>query len=280
MMTNNYMTLFADDSTILFTNDVLNNIESDIYNSLTSIINWLEYNNLHINLTKTYLMNFKQRTTLSPTLDIHYLNQNLQFIECTRFLGMQIDSRLNWKLHTDTLCNRLYQYSYALYKLSKIANTTALLAAYYGHTASLLRYGVIFWGNSTNKVKVFRAQKRCIRAMFGLGRTDTCKGVFKQWKILTLASLYIYEVGNFVRTNLDRFDMYPVGTRREGILRHPSCKTALFRKSVFGMAPTIYNKIPLSIRSEGNLMAFKNRLNKLLEEKVYYTIDEFLNDKF
>jgi len=62
--------------------------------------------------------------------------------------------------------------------------------AYHGLVESRLRYGVIFWGNSTDKVKIIKigiikAQKRCIRSMFLLKMTVS----FKEYNILTLPSL-------------------------------------------------------------------------------------------
>jgi hypothetical protein len=45
------------------------------------------------------------------------------------------------------------------------------------------------------------------------------------------------------------------------------------------MAPTIYNKIPHTIRSVVDNKRFKTALNGFLAEKVYYDIRMFLNDK-
>lgn len=152
------------------------------------------------------------------------------------------------------------------------------MTAYHGHVASVLRYGVIFWGNSTDKLKVFIAQKRCIKAMKHLKQTDSCREYFTSLKILTLPSLYIIEVAMFVRSNLNLFTMYPTGSRREGCLCHRSSKTRLMRISVLCMAPIIYNKIPITIRNKPSHTEFKHALNQLLIEKAYYTVDEFLKD--
>lgn len=55
------------------------------------------------------------------------------------------------------------------------------------------------------------------------------------------------------------------------------CKTALMKKSFFGMAPKIYNKIPDSIK-QLPLHNFKKIMYSLLIEKCYYTVEDFLND--
>jgi hypothetical protein len=281
-ITNHFMSIFADDSTILFTfdHDNWNNIEFDINNTLLSLINWLTLNNLKINLTKTYLMNFKQRLNYPLGLDINYLGNSVEEIDSTKFLGLTIDNKLTWKLHICNLVKKLNQFSYALHKLRKVSNTKTLLTAYYGYISSILRYGIMFWGNTTDKQIVFKAQKRCLRSMFGLMQNDSCVPYFRKYKILTLPAMYISEVANFVRSNPHYFEACPIGSRREGTLRVTNkCKTLLYRMSVDCMAPTIYNKIPHTIRSMVDNKVFKTALNGFLAEKVYYDIRMFLNDK-
>ncbi|KAF9821776.1 hypothetical protein SFRURICE_001887, partial [Spodoptera frugiperda] len=66
-------------------------------------------------------------------------------------------------------------------------------------------YGVVFWGQSTNREFVFKLQKRCIRAIYGIKKTDSCVPYFKKSKILTLPALYILETAIFVKNNLNLF---------------------------------------------------------------------------
>lgn len=61
-------------------------------------------------------------------------------------------------------------------------------------------------------------------------------------------------------------------------LSNQRCNTALVRKSVLGMGPRIYNKLPDVIKKL-NVTQFKKELKQLLIEKCYYAIDEFLSDK-
>jgi hypothetical protein len=52
--------------------------------------------------------------------------------------------------------------------------------------------------DNSNKT-VFRIHKRVIRSMSGVNSIMSCKQLFKEIKILTLASLYILEVICFIR---------------------------------------------------------------------------------
>ena len=277
------VTLFADDSTITIPCNQRDLYKEDINNTIKETVEWLDNNNLKINLNKTVIIHFSQRALTLPNLDITYNNIKIDTVNATKFLGVTIDRNLNWKAHVDTLAKRINSSAYALYTLSRKVNIDALLTAYYGLTESVLRYGVIFWGNSTDKENAFKAQKRCLRAMFKLNTTDSCKPYFVRYKLLTLTSLYILETVMFVRNNCNLFsrmaDKYPRNRRDQNQLCLHESKTALMRKSVFCMAPIIYNKLPKSWRELNNVQ-LKKRLKSFLTGKAYYNINEFLTEQF
>lgn len=273
------MVLFADDSTMIAECQDKNTYESDINNSLKNIVGWLERNHLLINLDKTNIMTFKNNYNQSTNnnLDIHYNNKIIDTANITKFLGLYIDSHLTWKPQIDHICKKLSQFSYALYILSKVTGQSALLTVYHAFVASTLRYGIIFWGNSTDKNKALKAQKRCIRSICKLKPTDSCIPHFKRLKLLTLPSLYIYETALFVKTNWQLFKK--MNSKREVKLSAPLRSTAFYDKSILGMAPRLYNKLPKSIRDANQLHSYKALLRNFLVEKAYYSVQEFLDDK-
>lgn len=280
-ITKHPMTLFADDCTLTIACNDINTYEHDINNSLISIINWLNDNNLIINLKKTNVMHFKQRTKRIDNLNIQFNNININEADTIKFLGILIDSKLNWKPQIEALSKKLSSAAYALKQLAAVLNTDALITAYYGLAESTIRYGVIFWGNSTDNEIAFRAQKRCIRSMFRLLTTDSCKSYFIERKILTLPSLYILETVMFIKFNPHLFqrlsDAVPRNRRDNFKLCVHGAKTTLMRKSIFCMAPTIFNKLPKTWKSL-NMSALKSKLKSFLTERAYYSIAEFMEE--
>ncbi|KAI5644419.1 hypothetical protein NE865_03526 [Phthorimaea operculella] len=253
--TEHHMTLFADDSTLTIACNNNNSIiyKNDINNSLTSIIAWLDNNNLKINLDKTKIMHFEQRSKLISKFEISNENKIIEKVDSTKFLGLIMDKKLDWKLHISELCKKLNQSAYALHKLASVTNIETLLTAYYGMVDTHLRYGVIFWANSTDRELAFKAQKRCIRSMLHIKQDDSCRPYFIKHKILTLPCLYILEMALFVKRNPDLFtkvsDVVVRNRRDNDLVCIPRFKTALMKKGVICMAPRIYNKIPKHIRT-------------------------------
>lgn len=262
---------------IVFDNNNPNTLECDINNNINSVINWLECNNLKINLNKTCIMKFGQRTNNKLNLNINYNDIRINETITTKFLGINIENTLSWGIQIEKVCSKLNQYSYALNMLRKTVNKSTLLTAYHGLVASSLRYGIMFWGNAPGKETAFIAQKRCIRAICNLQRTDSCKSYFKNLCILTLPSMYIHETAIFVRRNLSKFSQVSSLRRADKLHLVPS-KTTLFQRSIFTMAPKVYNKLPKCVRSAENINIFKKKLFLFLIDKTYYSVESFLND--
>lgn len=279
------MVLFADDSTLLIECFNKESYESDINNTINTVINWLNNNNLLINLQKTKIRHFYQRLYVED-VNINYNGQTVNRANVTKFLGILIDSQLNWKAQAEDICKKISTSAYALHNLSKKVNHQTILVAYHGLVVSVLRFGIIFWGNCSERESIFKAQKRCLRAMFGLKVTDSCVPVFKSHKLLTFPCLFILELAIFVKTNKYLFPSLHDTRKRTASMRSQyqnllytgAYKTALLKKSVICMAPTVYNKIPNNIK-EQPFKIFKKRLTTLLLDKCYYSVTDFLADK-
>ena len=55
-------------------------------------------------------------------------------------------------------------------------------------------YGIILWDGEIEIVKVLKIQKRILLSIKGLNTRESCTQIFKELKILTMTTLYIFEV--------------------------------------------------------------------------------------
>lgn len=276
--------LFADDISLIITSE--RNIDittytTDINNTIEHIIKWLDENNLNVNLTKTNFIQFSTYAAKSNQLAISYRNNNIQEVDKTTFLGIVLDKNLNWKAHVEKVCCKINRFVFALYKLSKTSSQSTVLQAYHGYVASVLTYGLILWGNSTDMQRAFIAQKKCIRAIGGIPPWRSCKPLFKQFKLLTLPCMYILESALFVRKNPNLFakasELYPRNTRNPDRIVLPKLpRTSMYLNSSYVMCGKIYNAIPSEIKSLPH-NKFINKTKHWLQEKCFYTIAEFFH---
>jgi hypothetical protein len=61
-----------------------------------------------------------------------------------------------------------------------ISNINTLKSIYFAYFHSIVQYGIIFGGNSSNSRKIFTLQKKTIRIMVGEHPRTSCRSLFKK----------------------------------------------------------------------------------------------------
>lgn len=282
LITKHLCVMFADDATIFIPQTDKYNFQSEVNNTLDTVTNWLKEINLQVNIEKTKVMQFKNYKMSSLNLDIKIKGSPVVKTNETIFLGVTLDSHLNWKAHINKINNKMSKYCYALSILSRVSSKHIATNAYYGYIYPQLSYGIIFWGNSGNVQSTFIMQKRCLRNIFNLETTDSLRNIFKEYKFLTVTGIYILEICTFVKNNAEHF--FAVQSSRLSNLRNkhkfnicvPQSNNTMYYKSSFVSAVRIYNHLSPDLKSlNGN--KFKYNLKEWLISKVHYSLSEFYN---
>jgi len=102
-------------------------------------------------------------------------------------------------------------------------NTLRMIYYYYFH--SVMTYGLLFWGNSPDSIKIFRLQKKIVRIMTGCRSTDSCRKLFINLEILPLPSQYILSL-LFMLRNKNQFlvnsEIHHIDNRQHANFQQPS----------------------------------------------------------
>jgi hypothetical protein len=84
-----------------------------------------------------------------------------------------------------------------------------------------MKYGIIFWGNSSDSKKVFILQKKIIRIMMSVKSRNSCRDPFKRLQILTFTYEYMYSLVNFITNNTElvqtNADVHSINTRHQAL---------------------------------------------------------------
>ena len=105
--------IYADDTTLsstlnTFSDNIQNdNLESLINDELLKINEWLKINKLSLNIAKSKYMTFQRTNKNVQTLALKIDNINIEQVKEFNFLGLIIDTNLNWKIHTENISNAL-----------------------------------------------------------------------------------------------------------------------------------------------------------------------------
>lgn len=277
--TQNPVTLFADDISVTIHKKPDIDYNNDINNEIDKISDWLTQNNLIINTTKTKYIQFYNRNAKPQHLSVRHGGETIPEATSATFLGIGIDSGLTWHSHVDTVCQKINRFVYALYRLSRLANQSTALMAYHGYVGSLLRYGLIMWGNSTTINRVFILQKKCIRSIYGVGQLESCRPLFKQLNILALPSLYIFEILLFAKKHPNLFttkrEVCNFNTRYPYRLRVHPRTTTCFSANSFSMCVKLFNLLPNCVQNM-TINTFKKIIFKILAQNCFYSVNEFM----
>jgi hypothetical protein len=276
--------LFADDISVLTSCQNDKDINETLHTILTKLTDWMKDHNLEINFLKTKIMQFKPYQKNALDINFSYNGVNVECVDTCTFLGLNIDTSINWKSHIQKTKSKLSKFIYALRELKKYTNFQCALTAYYAYAFSWLKYGVILWGNSTDINDLFILQKKCVRILANIKNIDSCRPYFIEYQILTLTSIYIFEICKFVRKYPQFFPKLVDQPRRyqtrfkNNLAPASRSNLKLHKTSPTVMAVSIFNKISDDIKQEETEKQFNRRLKDYLVHKCYYSLKDFFDD--
>ena len=183
---------FADDTNLLFSHKNVKILRKRVNMDLGLLFDWLCANRLSLNVGKTEFVIF--RPTRSKRLDRITLKINrCKIFESNKikYLGMILDSNLNWQHHIFELNKKLFRGVGMIYKIKNLSDASVLKSIYFSLFQSHATYGLVAWGSSRKCLeKVYLSQKKAIRAISGLGFNDSTSASFKSLRILKIFDLY------------------------------------------------------------------------------------------
>lgn len=274
------LTLFADDTTILWKSKTVENLNEKISRDINIVKSWCDSNLLVLNISKTNIVSF--RCTLQNVALGNNIIENKDF---TRFLGLDIDKRLKFQTHIKQLKQKISAGCYAVRIIARELGETTAKTAYYALIEPHLRYGIPFWGVCSLNLldSVLKIQKRAIRNICKVGPRHPCRQLFIDMKILTVVALFILETICLVRKHILKFEIssshYSTreSTRNNLKLLLPS--SSLIKDSFIYNGVKMYNHLPIEVKNPNvDIKSFRKNIKNLLSRKPYYILQEFFDD--
>jgi hypothetical protein len=186
---------------------------------------------------------------------IKYNDKQISNITNTKFLGLFINDTLSWKTYIEYILPELSSACYAMRAVKPYVSQNTLEMIYYSYFLSVMTYGLLFWGHSSESVKIFRLQKNIIRIMLGCRSTDSCRNLFMKLKILPLPSQFILSL-LFVIKNRNQYtvnsELYHIDTRQHFNFHHSLPSLAKYQKGVYYLGVKVFDWLPSYIKDASN----------------------------
>ena len=150
----------------LYTNKV---IRDGIHADLRQLSNWFKVNKLSLNIGKTnyILFSCKNNKTMDEENLLQIDNVNIHRVNTTKFLGIHIDSTLQWHEHINHVKKKISSGLYALNTSKYVLQQIHMKTLYYSLIHPYLNYGCLLWGNmhKTFMHKLEVLQRQAIRTI-------------------------------------------------------------------------------------------------------------------
>lgn len=277
--------MFADDTTALVKGKNLKETASNCETVLKDIRLEFAAHGLLLNESKTNLLVMHHRGS-EPMPEITLGEVTIQPSPHARFLGVEIDSGLNWTAHIELLNLKLHCNLFVIRRLSIISPRKVSLQAFHALIMSHIEYGILAWGgtSSSNLTTILRLQKRGIRHILGLNIRDSCRDHFKELEVLTVPALYIFKCIMLVSsttelTNIPRNgDTHDYNTRQRNEARTERHRLVTCDRSTPRQQGLRFlQALPGPLKDLFGCITFKTKLKKFLTDKALYSTDEFFN---
>lgn len=101
--------MYADDSTMYYSNHDVNEISSVLEKELAAVLKWVNNNNMILNVSKTrsMLIGSKQRLHNNTQLILRMEHSKLEQVQPVRLLGVMVDLHLSWSPHINHVISQM-----------------------------------------------------------------------------------------------------------------------------------------------------------------------------
>ena len=273
---------YADDTQLFFSATV-NTLQASLSNlelCLSTLYAWFSHNGLVLNGDKSEAITFgtrqKLRTYPSPP-GISIAGTTVPLSNSIKTLGVTLDSHLTLNSHISTVCKSAFYHSRALRHIRKSltddmakAVATSLVQSRLDYANSIL-YGI----SKSNLNKLQRVHNSLARIVLNRHPLTPSNGLLSElhWlpihqrinfklATLTFKALYLQQpphLASLLHPYLSG-SIHTLRSSNDHLLAIPRCRTEFGKRAFSSAAPSVWNSIPIEIRSSPSLPSFKRRL--------------------
>lgn len=274
--------LFADDANLFYRSNSINGLEAQINIELTNIQNWLLANKLLLNIEKSnYIIFHSPQKKINYDIELCFNSVRLKRVNNTSYLGVMIDSNLNWKAHVACVAKKVKRNIGLLSKIRHYASQKILINLYYSLIYPFLTYGIITWGNTypTTLKLLLLLQKKALRLISFSSFRDHSNPLFIKYEILKFPEIVFLHNAIFVykfrHGHLPKcFDLFfePINQRHNYATRLaskccyslPKVRTNYGKFSLRFAGVKTWNAIDNELKQVPSIFSFKKQIKKSL----------------
>ena len=216
-----------------------------------------------------------------PDLELHLKINNAEIpkVTATKFLGIVIDDRLNWKPHIQSVKSNLSSILSIMYKTSKLITTARMYTLYCSIFQPYMSYCNEIWGNNyaLNVKCLCIIQRKAVRIIGNADRLAHTNELFKELYILNFPEFVQYKTailmfhlfhGTLPIDLQNRFTVHSTtrSTRRINTFVMVQARTNIKTMCLSVSGVKLWNSLSNNLRDCNSVIIFKS------EEILYFKL--------
>jgi Reverse transcriptase (RNA-dependent DNA polymerase) len=269
--------LYADDAVLTYSHKNPLNLYIDMQHDLNLVSDWFYNNCLTVNGSKSKFIIFKDCRKVLDTESRLFINgEEIERVDHIRYLGLMVDSQLNWDVHVNYVKNKIASFAGVLHRIKYMIPIQSRLNIFYAHVYSHVLYMNVVWTTACQfrMDTISRLVNKGIRAVFYEDyKNDSTHTIdlFNKHKILTVKNLAKYETVSMVykiKHNLIKHDItletnegahnYELRNNRDFRLEKIWNNYGRFSISHHGV--DLYNKLPTECKNAHSFNDFRKKV--------------------
>ena len=272
-VTNCGVKLYADDTVLYQPGLNQEEAQGKLQKSVDSFKQWCDINALTINAPKTKVMVFASRSKAKKckNISIQIGGVKLKVVPSFKYLGLTLDSTLNYTNHIASVIRLITYKMTLLAKLKKYLNTDVATLIYKTMILPYFDYAdVIYWkANERDIGKLQTLQNKCLRICKGRDMRFSVDRVHKQSNVPFLKDRRVAHVRNFMYIRKRRRDLLntrEIRTRAHDapIFTVPIPRSEAFKRSVGYSGSVEWNSLKADLHNTNNYLSFKEKQKILM----------------
>ena len=272
--------MYADDTVLYLATSDFNKTVDKLQVDIDALSVWCQSNGVRMNVDKTKLMLFgsQKRINKLPQFQIMVNDAPLKTVSNYKYLGMNLDSQLNYKKHVQTTVTKVANKLQQLRRMRYFLDVRAATLVYKNMILPMLEYGDIFLVGSLleDRKKLQVLQNKELRCVLNKDRDTSTVELHEEAKLMKLKYRRERHLLNYM------FDMAQnkanlKNTKRSGVKTRSSNKKLLkirrpvtekFKKSLAYRGPKKWNQLPEDLQNLVSKNQFSSNVKLLVEQKV------------
>ena len=276
---NTKLCLYADDAAVFCKDRNINTVSKLLQKEFTKICNWVESNNLELNLKKCKSMLIgSKRKVKNANLIIKYKKEIIEQVHEFKYLGVVLDDCLSWNKHIEKVFTKISRIIGCIRQIKHNIPQNILIMLYNALILPHIDYGIVIWGRTSkcNIKKIQKLQNKYARLILNADFSIPTNVLHTQLNWQTIVQRQQYQtylimfklINDLVPTYLKEIIVYRdinFQTRyaRSCPLKINTPRTEYYKKSLHFHGSNLWNSLPQTMQILTSFPIFKKQTRTL-----------------